>query len=111
MNIHRIANIAKDKDESHRQSKVNKMEKTKVLIEEKAAVSDVYDINAVSAELNKFSSVFDMESFNEVKGMLSAVIDSLTTSGVEISDVVKEFPSEEIINLSKMAFKDDSSTK
>ena len=111
MNIHRVANIAKDKDESYRQSKVSKTDKTKVLSEEKTTVSDVYDINAVSAELNRFSSVFDMESFNEVKGMLSAVIDSLATSHVDISDVVKEFPSEEIINLSKMAFKDDSSTK
>ena len=111
MNIHRIANIAKDKDEAYRQNKSSKIEKIKASGEEKVIVSDVYDINAVSAELNKFSSVFDMESFNEVKGMLSAVIDSLATSHVDISDVVKEFPSEEIISLSKMAFKDDSSLK
>lgn len=111
MNIHRIANIDKGKDESYRQSKVNKMEKTKVSTEEKAVLSDVYDINLASAELNRFSSVFDMESFNEVKGMLSAVIDSLTVNHVNVSDVVKEFPSDEIINLSKMAFRDDSSVK
>ena len=66
------------------------------------------DIKQVSTELNIFSSVFDMESFNEVKGMLSEVINSLTVSHVNVSEVVKEFPSEEIINLSKMAYKDDS---
>ena len=69
------------------------------------------DIKQVSTELNIFSSVFDMESFNEVKGMLSEVINSLTVSHVNISDVVKEFPSEEIINLTKMAYKDDSLIK
>lgn len=111
MNIHRVANIAKDKDDSYRQNQVSKTEKTKVSSEEKTIVSDVYDINAVSAELNRFSSVFDMESFNEVKEMLSVVIDSLSTSHVDISDIVKEFPSDEIINLSKMAYKDDSSSK
>ena len=111
MNIHRIANIAKDKDESYRQNKTNKVDKTKVSTEEKVTVSDLYDINSVSAELNRFSSVFDMESFNEVKGMLAAVIDSLTTNHIDTSYVVKKFPSEEIISLSKTAYKSDLSDK
>ncbi len=107
MNIHRTANIANDKDESYRQDQVNKMDKARIATEEKTKAVDVSDISLVSAELNRFSSVFDMESFNEVKGMLSAVIDSLTVNHVNISEVVKEFPSEEIINLSKMAYKNE----
>ena len=108
MNIHRIASVAKDKDESYRQDQANKMGQARIATEEILDVSDKSDIKQVSAELNKFSSVFDMESFNEVKNMLSEVINSLTVSHVNVSEVVKEFPSEEIINLTKMAYKDDS---
>ena len=108
MKIDRTANIANDKDELYCQDKGKIMEKARIATE---GNSQKTDIKQVYAELNKFSSVFDMESFNEVKNMLSEVINSLTVSNMNISEVVKEFPSEEIISLSKMAFKDDSSTK
>ena len=108
MNIHRIARVATDKDESYRQDQVSKMGQARIATEEKSELSDKSDIKMVSAELNKFSSVFDMESFNEVKGMLLEVINSLTVSHVNVSEVVKEYPSEEIINLTKMVYKDDS---
>lgn len=104
MNIHRIASLATDKEELYCQDKVNKMEKARIATEGNSQESD---IKKVSAELNIFSSVFDMESFNEVKSMLSEVIKSLTVNHVDVSEVVKEFPSEEIINLSKMVYKDD----
>ena len=105
MKIDRTANIANDKDELYCQDKGNIMEKARIATE---GNSQKTDIKQVYAELNKFSSVFDMESFNEVKNMLSEVINSLTVSHVNVSEVVKEFPSEEIINLTKMAYKDDS---
>ena len=99
MKIDRTANIANGKDELYCQDKENRMEKSRIVTEGSFKESD---IKLVLEEMNIISSVFDMESFNKVKSMLLEVIDSLTVSHVNISEVV-----EEIINLSKIVHEDD----
>jgi len=107
MDIHRVANVGKDRDETYRQTQYKRSGRSKssgvVLAED---INDISDIRKVSAELNRFSAMFDMKSFNEVKEKLSNIISELENSDIKIANILKTSPSEEIVKLSRMADKD-----
>ncbi len=101
-NINKISKIdASLSDSSYRQShEEKKLEKTKA---EKLSFSDIYDIRLLSAQMNKSSSEFRLESVEEVNRELKNVIKEL--DGEKTENIVNSFPSEDIIALAKMMWK------
>ncbi len=101
-NINKVSKIdASLSDSSYRQSHdEKKLEKTKV---EKVNFSDIYDVRFLSAQMNKSSSEFRLESVEEVNRELKNVIREL--DGEKTENIVNNFPSEDIIELAKMMWK------
>ncbi len=101
-NINKISKIdASLSDSSYRQSQdEKKLEKTKV---EKVNFSDIYDIRLLSAQMNKSSSEFKLESVEEVNRELRNVIKGLDREKTD--NIVTGFPAEDIIELAKMMWK------
>lgn len=101
-NINKVSSInANLSDSSYRQSQYEKsVEKNKV---EKTKFSDIYDIKMLSAQMNKNSSEFRLESVEEVNKELKNVIAGLGTNKTD--NIVNSFPSEDILELAKLMWK------
>ncbi len=101
-NVNKISKIDTSlNDSAYRGSQNdNKVERNKV---EKVSFSDIYDIRQLSAQMNKSSSEFKLESVEEVNRELKNVIRNL--DGEKADNLVDAFPSEDIIELAKMMWK------
>ena len=101
-NVNKISKIDTSlNDSAYRGSQNdNKVERNKV---EKVSFSDIYDIRQLSAQMNKSSSEFKLESVEEVNRELKNVIRNL--DGEKADNLVDAFPSEDIIELAKMLWK------
>ena len=101
-NVNKISKIDTSlNDSAYRGSQNdNKVERNKV---EKVSFSDIYDIRQLSAQMNKSSSEFELESVEEVNRELKNVIRNL--DGEKADNLVDAFPSEDIIELAKMMWK------
>lgn len=98
-NINRITKIDTSlNDSTHRSFQEDK--KTVQNRAEKASFSDIYDIRLLSAQMNKNSSEFKLESVEEVNKELKNVIKNL--DGEKADNIVGAFPSSDIIELTKM---------
>lgn len=103
-NINKISRINTNlSDSSYRQSHYEKgVEKNKV---EKVKFSDIYDIKMLSAQMNKNSSEFRLESVEEVNRELKNVIADLSENRTD--DIVTGLPSEDILELAKLMWKNN----
>ena len=101
-NVNKISKIDTSlNDSAYRGSQNdNKVERNKV---EKVSFSDIYDIRLLSAQMNKNSSEFKLESVEEVNRELKNVIRNM--DGEKADNLVDSFPSEDIIELAKMMWK------
>ena len=101
-NVNKISKIDTSlNDSAYRGSQNdNKVERNKV---EKISFSDIYDIRLLSAQMNKNSSEFKLESVEEVNRELKNVIRNM--DGEKADNLVDSFPSEDIIELAKMMWK------
>lgn len=101
-NVNKISKIDTSlNDSAYRGSQNdNKVERNKV---EKVSFSDIYDIRQLSAQMNKSSSEFKLESVEEVNRELKNIIRNL--DGEKADNLVDAFPSEDIIELAKMMWK------
>lgn len=101
-NVNKISKIDTSlNDSAYRGSQNdNKVERNKV---EKISFSDIYDIRLLSAQMNKSSSEFKLESVEEVNRELKNVIKNLDVEKAD--NLVDAFPSEDIIELAKMMWK------
>ena len=101
-NVNKISKIDTSlNDSAYRGSQNdNKVERNKV---EKVSFSNIYDIRQLSAQMNKSSSEFKLESVEEVNRELKNVIRNL--DGEKADNLVDAFPSEDIIELAKMMWK------
>lgn len=101
-NINKVSKIDTSLNDSAYRGSQNdkKVERNKV---EKVSFSDIYDIRLLSAQMNKSSSEFKLESVEEVNKELKNVIKNL--DGEKADNLVDTFPSEDIIELAKMMWK------
>ena len=101
-NINKVSKIDTSLNDSAYRGSQNdkKVERNKV---EKVSFSDIYDIRLLSAQMNKSSSEFKLESVEEVNKELENVIKNL--DGEKADNLVDSFPSEDIIELAKMMWK------
>lgn len=101
-NINKVSKIDTSLNDSAYRGSQNdkKVERNKV---EKVSFSDIYDIRLLSAQMNKSSSEFKLESVEEVNKELKNVIRNL--DGEKADNLVDTFPSEDIIELAKMMWK------
>lgn len=101
-NINKVSKIDTSLNDSAYRGSQNdkKVERNKV---EKVSFSDIYDIRLLSAQMNKNSSEFKLESVEEVNKELKNVIKNL--DGEKADNLVDAFPSEDIIELAKMMWK------
>ena len=101
-NINKVSKIDTSLNDSAYRGSQNdkKVERNKV---EKVSFSDIYDIRLLSAQMNKSSSEFKLESVEEVNKELKNVIKNL--DGEKADNLVDSFPSEDIIELAKMMWK------
>ena len=65
--------------------------------------SDIYNVELLSAQMNKNSSEFKLESVEEVNRELKNVLQNLDKDNAD--NIMKEFPSEDIIDLAKLMWK------
>ncbi len=91
-NINKVSKIDTSLNDSAYRGSQNdkKVERNKV---EKVSFSDIYDIRLLSAQMNKSSSEFKLE--NVIKNL----------DGEKADNLVDAFPSEDIIELAKMMWK------
>lgn len=103
-NINKVSRVdASLGDSSYRQSHdERKAERVKT---SKISFSDIYDVKMLSAQINKTSSEFKLENVEEVNRELKNVINSL--EGERADNLVGGFPSEDIIELAKMMWKNN----
>ncbi len=101
-NINKVSKIDTSlNDSAYRGSQDSKkVEQSKV---EKVSFSDIYDIRLLSAQLNKNSSEFRLESVEEVNRELKNVIRNLDSERTD--NIIESFPSEDIVELAKMMWK------
>lgn len=66
--------------------------------------SDIYNVELLSAQMNKNSSQFKLESVEEVNRELKNVIQNLDQD--KANNVMGKVPSEDIIDLAKLMWKD-----
>lgn len=101
-NINKITKIDTSLNDSSHRSFQNdkKVEQNKT---EKVSFSDMYDIRLLSAQMNKSSSEFKLESVEEVNKELKNVIKNL--DGEKADNIVSTFPAADIIELTKMMWK------
>lgn len=101
-NINKVSKIDTSLNDSAYRGSQNdkKVERNKI---EKVSFSDIYDIRLLSAQMNKSSSEFKLESVEEVNKELKNVIKNL--DGEKADNLVDSFPSEDIIELAKMMWK------
>ena len=101
-NINKVSKIDTSLNDSAYRGSQNdkKVERNKV---EKVSFSDIYDIRLLSAQMNKSTSEFKLESVEEVNKELKNVIKNL--DGEKADNLVDSFPSEDIIELAKMMWK------
>lgn len=101
-NINKVSKIDTSLNDSAYRGSQNdkKVERNKV---EKVSFSDIYDIRLLSAQMNRSSSEFKLESVEEVNKELKNVIRNL--DGEKADNLVDTFPSEDIIELAKMMWK------
>jgi hypothetical protein len=101
-NINKVSKIDTSLNDSAYRGSQNdkKVERNKI---EKVSFSDIYDIRFLSAQMNKSSSEFKLESVEEVNKELKNVIKNL--DGEKADNLVDSFPSEDIIELAKMMWK------
>lgn len=101
-NINKVSKIDTSLNDSAYRGSQNdkKVEQNKI---EKVSFSDIYDIRLLSAQMNKSSSEFKLESVEEVNKELKNVIKNL--DGEKADNLVDSFPSEDIIELAKMMWK------
>ncbi len=104
-NINKVSRIDTSlNDSSYRSSQdEKKLDKAKV---HKVNFSDIYDIRLLSAHMNKNSSEFRLESVEEVNRELKNVISEL--QGERVENVVQSYPSEDILTLAKMMWKNSN---
>lgn len=104
-NINKVSHIDTNlSDSSYRGTQdEKKLDKTKAT---KTSFSDIYDIRLLSAQINKSSSEFRLESVEEVNRELKNVISEL--QGEKTDNVVQSFPSEDILALAKMMWKNSN---
>ena len=93
-NINKVSKIDTSLNDSAYRGSQNdkKVERNKV---EKVSFSDIYDIRLLSAQMNKSSSEFKLESVEEVNKELKNVIKNL--DGEKSDNLVYSFTSEDII--------------
>ena len=101
-NINKVSKIDTSLNDSAYRGSQNdsKVERNKT---EKVSFSDIYDIRMLSAQMNKSSSEFKLESVEEVNRELKNVIRNM--DGEKADNLVDSFPSEDIIELAKMMWK------
>lgn len=101
-NINKVSKIDTSLNDSAYRGSQNdkKVERNKV---EKVSFSDIYDTRLLSARMNRSSSEFKLESVEEVNKELKNVIRNM--DGEKADNLVDSFPSEDIIELAKMMWK------
>ena len=104
-NINKVSHIDTNlSDSSYRGTQdEKKLDKTKA---SKTSFSDIYDIRLLSAQMNKSSSEFRLESVEEVNRELKNVISEL--QGEKVDNIVESYPSEDILSLAKMMWKNSN---